>query len=145
MKNLIEQNVSKDLLDKVDQYVKENPVKKEYIDRIPNPKFEYYGKEVWEKAITAILNQENILLVGSKATGKNILAENLAKLFQRPTWNVSFNVNTDSSNLIGTDTFRNGKVELRKGPIYLAAENGGFGILDEINMARNDAYTFQGR
>ena len=45
----------------------------------------------------------------------------------------------DSSTLIGSDTFRNNQVELRKGPVYLCAENGGFGILDEINMAKNDA------
>ena len=30
-------------------------------------------------------------------------------------------------------------MELRKGSIYQCAENGGFGILDEINMAKNDA------
>ena len=139
MKELEKQDVSSTLLELVDQFNKENLPDKEYLDRIPSPKFHYYGKAVWEKAIAGILSGENILLVGSKATGKNILADNLAKVFNRPTWNVSFNVNTDSSNLIGTDTFENGKVKLRKGPIYLAAENGGFCILDEINMARNDA------
>ena len=28
---------------------------------------------------------------------------------------------------------------MRKGPVYLCAQNGGFGIFDEINMAKNDA------
>lgn len=41
--------------------------------------------------------------------------------------------------LIGTDTFRNNEVQLRKGIIYQCAQNGGFGVLDEINMAKNDA------
>ena len=27
----------------------------------------------------------------------------------------------------------------RPGPVYLCAQHGGFGILDEINMAKNDA------
>ena len=31
------------------------------------------------------------------------------------------------------------EVKLRKGTIYQCAEYGGFGILDEINMAKNDA------
>ena len=31
------------------------------------------------------------------------------------------------------------EVKLRKGAIYQCAEYGGFGILDEINMAKNDA------
>ncbi len=74
-----------------------------------------------------------------KATGKNILAENLAYAFGRPVYNVSFHVNTNSGDLIGTDTFVNNEVCLRKGSIYQCAEYGGFGILDEINMAKNDA------
>ena len=80
-----------------------------------------------------------LLLCGDKATGKNILAENLAWIFGRPTYNISFHVNTDSSSLIGTDTFKNNEVTLRQGPIYQCAVSGGFGILDEINMAKNDA------
>lgn len=51
----------------------------------------------------------------------------------------SFHVNTDSSMLIGTDTFTGGEVRLRRGPIALAAQYGGFCVLDEINMAKNDA------
>ena len=90
-------------------------------------------------AASALLEGEHLLLTGSKATGKNILAENLAYVFGRPAYNISFHVNTDSSSLIGTDTFRNQEVQLRKGPVYLCGENGGFGIFDEINMAKNDA------
>ena len=37
------------------------------------------------------------------------------------------------------NTFEDGKVTLRKGPILRCAEEGGFGILDEINMAKNEA------
>lgn len=59
--------------------------------------------------------------------------------FARPVYTVSFHVNTDSSTLIGTDTFTGGEVRLRRGPVALAAQYGGFCILDEINMAKNDA------
>lgn len=90
-------------------------------------------------AIAGLLEGENLLLAGPKATGKNILAENLAYAFGRPVYNVSFHVNTNSGDLIGTDTFVNNEVCLRKGSIYQCAEYGGFGILDEINMAKNDA------
>lgn len=107
--------------------------------RIPKPKFYYYGRDIWEEAITALLCGENLLLVGPKATGKNVFAENLATAFARPSWNISFHVNTDSSSLIGTDTFENGQVVLRNGPIYKCAQSGGFGILDEINMAKNES------
>ena len=60
-------------------------------------------------------------------------------VFGRPQWDVSFYLNTDASSLIGTDTFKNGEVSFRKGPIYACAEAGGFGILDEINMAKNES------
>ena len=86
--------------------------------------------------MAALLQGSNLLLSGAKATGKNILAENLAWIFGRPSYNISFNINTDSSTLIGTDTFRNNQVELRKGSVYRCAEEGGFGIFDEINMAK---------
>ena len=57
----------------------------------------------------------------------------------RDRFTASFHVNTDSSMLIGTDTFTGGEVRLRRGPIALAAQYGGFCVLDEINMAKNDA------
>ena len=41
--------------------------------------------------------------------------------------------------MIGTDTFRDGQVVFRPGPVYQCASLGGFCILDEINMARNEA------
>ncbi len=107
--------------------------------RIPTPQYSYYGKEIWEQALSTLLAGENLLLVGPKATGKNVLAEGLSSVLQRPEWDVSFYINTDAASLIGTDTFENGKVTLRKGPILQCAEEGGFGILDEINMAKNES------
>ena len=103
------------------------------------PRFDYYGKEIWEAAATALLCGENLLLVGPKATGKNVLAENLAAAFGRPSWDVSFYINADAASLIGTDTFKNGEVSFRPGPITQCATLGGFGILDEINMAKNES------
>ena len=59
--------------------------------------------------------------------------------FGRPSWDISFHVNMDASTLIGMDTFVGGQVVFRPGPVYSCAVSGGFGILDEINMARNEA------
>ena len=108
-------------------------------ERIPVPQFYYYGREVWEQAIAALLRGKNLLLTGGKATGKNVLAENLAAAFGRPAWNVSFHVNLDAGGLVGMDTFIDGQVRFRPGPVCLCARHGGFGILDEINMAKNEA------
>lgn len=136
---LEEQGVSAGLIAELKNFRKEYPVSEEVKNRLAKPPIPFYGKEILEMAIAALLQGENILLSGAKATGKNILAENLAFLFNRPVYNMSFNVNTDSNSLIGTDTFEDNEVRLRKGPVAQCALNGGFGIFDEINMAKNDA------
>ncbi len=136
---LEEQEVSPVLIEQVEAFRKEHPVHEAVRNRISEPKIPFYGKEILEMAMAALLQGSNLLLTGGKATGKNILAENLAWMFGRPSYNISFNVNTDSSSLIGTDTFRNNEVQLRKGSVYRCAEEGGFGVFDEINMAKNDA------
>lgn len=139
MENLREQGVSEALLSEVERFCRAYPVAASLKNRRIRPQMPFFGGEILEMAIAGLLAGENLLLCGGKATGKNILAENLAWLFGRPVYNISFHVNTDSSTLIGTDTFRDNEVQLRKGPVYQCAAYGGFGILDEINMAKNDA------
>ena len=136
---LTEQQVDKGLIQEVEAFRSRYPVEEEEKNRVSQPDMPFYGREVLEMGIAGVLQGENILLTGAKATGKNILAENLAWIFGRPVYNVSFHVNTNSGDLIGTDTFVDNQVQLRKGSIYRCAQYGGFGILDEINMAKNDA------
>lgn len=136
---LKEQKVHERLIRDVEMFRKEYAVEESELSRVNAPDMVFYGREVLEMAIAALLEGENLLLTGAKATGKNVLAENLAWIFGRPVYNVSFHVNTNSGDLIGTDTFVNNEVQLRKGSIYRCAQYGGFGILDEINMAKNDA------
>ena len=114
---LKQEGLSPDLLDGIREFNAQYPTPPELQNRIPQPRYHYYGKDVWEAAVAAILCGENLLLAGSKATGKNVLAENLAQVFARPAWDVRF----------------------RPGPVYLCAKHGGFGVLDEINMAKNEA------
>ena len=133
------EGIKRDILQEIEEFRSIYPLEDSTHYRVPTPTYHYYGKEIWEKALTALLSGENLLLVGPKATGKNVLAENLAAVFSRPEWDISFYLNTDAASLIGTDTFRNGEVTLRHGPIYQCAEMGGFGVLDEINMAKNES------
>ena len=135
---LQEQGIAPCLIDSLEAYKAAYPWSNQ--DRpLLAPGFQYYGKEIWEQALGALLAGENLLLVGAKATGKNVLAENLAYCFGRGDWNVSFHVNMDAAMMLGSDTFRNGQVQFRPGPVYECASQGGFCILDEINMARNEA------
>ena len=136
---LRQQGIEESVLDAIRDFRQRYPVQSGSESRVPQPRFRYYGPEIWRMALAGLLAGENLLLVGPKATGKNVLAENLAAVFGRPEWDISFYLNTDAASLIGTDTFRDGQVRFRKGPVTQCAEQGGFGILDEINMAKNES------
>ncbi|MQN01118.1 MAG: MoxR family ATPase [Lachnospiraceae bacterium] len=143
MKDIIEflkkEGVSDRILKDVVNFRNYYKVDPDLSDRIPEPQYNYYGTQVWEQALSTLAAGQNLLLVGPKATGKNVLAEGLALAFSRPQWDISLYINTDAASLIGTDTFKDGEVSLRKGPILQCAENGGFGVLDEVNMAKNES------
>ena len=136
---LKEEHICSDILQGIEEFRAKYSLSPEMENRIPEPRYRYYGREIWENAAAALLCGTNLLLVGGKATGKNVLAENLAMAFSRPAWDISFHVNMDAASLIGMDTFAGGQVVFRPGPIYETARYGGFGILDEINMAKNEA------
>ena len=85
------------LYKEIEKFKNSWPVEEQAKSRVRKPDMPFYGEEILEMAVSAILAGENLLLCGDKATGKNILAENLAWLFGRPVYNISFHVNTDSS------------------------------------------------
>ena len=112
---LLKQGISEKLLDDIKYFKHFYKLEESLQERGPSTETVFYGKDIWSMCITAILEGENILLSGPKATGKNVLADNICELFNRPQWNTSFHVNTDSSSLIGTDTFIDNEVRLRRG------------------------------
>ena len=136
---LEQEGIDRALLEAIRAFRAEHPVAPEAQGRLIRPKLLYYGREVWQAAATALLCGEHLLLAGPKATGKNVLAENLAAVFGRPVWNVSMYVNIDAASLIGADTLEKGQVVFREGPVCQCARLGGFGVLDEVNMAKNEA------
>lgn len=136
---LEQEGIDRALLEAIRAFQAEHPVPQEAQGRLIRPKLLYYGREVWQAAATALLCGENLLLSGPKATGKNVLAENLAAAFGRPVWNMSMYVNIDAASLIGADTLKEGEVVFREGPVCQCARLGGFGVLDEVNMAKNEA------
>ena len=131
------QGLRRELLSQAASFRQENPWQGKRAVNVP--RYPYFGKEILEEALAALLAGANLLLTGPKATGKNILAENLALLLGRPIWNVSFHIDVDASYLIGMDTFKGGEVCFRPGPVHECVTAGGICVLDEINMARNEA------
>ena len=110
---LSEEGIDSQLIEGVKAFRKKHNADEELQTRIPSPELFYYGKDVWKKALAALLAGENLLLAGPKATGKNVLAENLCAVFARPLWHVSFHINADAAYLIGTATFNGEKVVFR--------------------------------
>ena len=88
-KELQDEGIDAALLEEIRHFREAHPVPPEAQPRIPAPQCLYYGKEVWESAAAALLCGQHLLLAGPKATGKNVLAENLAAVFGRPVWDVS--------------------------------------------------------
>lgn len=139
---LVGQGVPNKLIDMMNEFRKEHtdPNMPDAIkSRIPKPRELYVGGELWTQCITAILAGKHILLSGGKATGKNTLATSLAFAFQRPIWDVSFHSNISKDEIIGSETFRGGEVVFNPGMAYTCSLYGGFGVLDEINMAKDSA------
>ncbi|MGL6105623.1 AAA family ATPase [Romboutsia sp.] len=139
IENLRKQGVSEQLIQDVLYFRKYYELQSDLEYRVSKSNMYFYGKDIISMCISSILEEQNILLSGPKATGKNLLADNLSEIFNRPQWNTSFHINTDSTTLIGTDTFIDNEVKLRRGSVYECAINGGIGVFDEINMAKNDA------
>ena len=138
-KELQDEGVDAGLLEEIRHFRAAHPLTEKAAARVAAPRYLYYGREIWESAAAALLCGQHVLLAGPKATGKNVLAENLASVFGRPVWDVSMYVNVDAAALIGADTLKDGQVVFREGPICSCARQGGFGVLDEVNMAKNEA------
>ena len=136
---LKQEGISPTLIQELEKFHTAYPPDTGLAARIHEPRYHYYGTKIWEEALAALLCGEHLLLTGSKATGKNVLAENLAAAFGRPLYNISLSINTDAASLIGSDTWKDGQVLFREGPVSKSARIGGFGVLDEINMAKNEA------
>lgn len=133
------QGVAPEIVDGIARFRDRHPVPAALAGRVPRPTARYLGAGVWEQAAAALLSGRNVLLEGPKATGKNVLAQNLAAAFGRPEWDVSLHVDADAASLIGADTYADGRVRFRPGPIACCAAQGGLGVLDEVNMARSEA------
>ena len=73
---LREQKVDERLIQDVELFRKSYTVETEEEKRVAEPDMLFYGKEVLEMAIAALLEGENLLLTGAKATGKKCPGRN---------------------------------------------------------------------
>ena len=67
VENLLNQNVSKKLIDEALYFKQYYKLDKNLNHRISNTNNCFYGKEIWEMSIASILEGENILIIRSKS------------------------------------------------------------------------------
>ena len=67
---LEEEGISEKLLEELRSFRSFYKLEEEDEKRLPKMEYWYYGKEIWEAAIAALLSGANLLLDGPKATGK---------------------------------------------------------------------------
>ena len=78
---------------------------------------------------------QHIILQSTTGLGKTSSAMMLAKRLEKTPYKVNFNSETKISDLYGNLTIKNGMFNNSSGQLYLAMNNGGFFIADELNLA----------
>ena len=74
---LEQQQIHPQLIHAVEEFRNQYPVEEKVKYRVTEPMMPFYGTEILEMGIAALLQKENLLLSGSKATGKNIWQKTL--------------------------------------------------------------------
>ena len=86
---LQQQKINPGLIADVKDFREKYEVDAQMENRMVVPDMLFYGKDILEMSIAALLQGDNLLLSGAKATGKNVLCETLAWVFGRPSYDIS--------------------------------------------------------
>ena len=67
---LKEEKINSSLIEGIMEFRASHPVRKEDRGRIPVPRYLYYGRDVWEQAVAALLCGQNLLLTRAEGNGE---------------------------------------------------------------------------
>ena len=88
-KYLEDQKIAQELIGELRDFHMRYTVEDQVKERVEKPDILFYGKKILEMSTAALLQGDNLLLSGAKATGKNVLCETLAWIFGRPEYDIS--------------------------------------------------------
>lgn len=117
------------------------PYDESVVDFIPpKPKTAYHdNKGLLSRAITYILGGESVLMSGDAATGKNLMAETICWVVQKPYRFYSINIQTDKFDLTGRTVLQSqsegGGTVVQDSFLIQMMKHGGAILLDEINAS----------
>ena len=83
---LSEQNVDNALICKVEEFRREYPITDEVRNRVVQPSIPFYGKDILEMALAALLEGSNLLLSGAKDREKIFWRKIWHGIFYRPVY-----------------------------------------------------------
>lgn len=85
-----------------------------------------------------------IFITGMTGNGKTLMVEQVCAVLKRECIRVNISIETDESDLIGTNTLIDGNIVYRDGPVITAMKRGAILLIDEIDRGSNKLMCIQG-
>ena len=85
-----------------------------------------------------------VFITGLSGNGKTLMVEQVCATLRRECIRVNISVETDESDLIGSNTLVDGNVVYRDGPVITAMKRGAILLIDEVDRGSNKLMCLQG-
>ena len=99
------------------------------------------------KDLTNIIQSKKfypVFITGLSGNGKTLMVEQVCAVLQRECIRVNISIETDESDLIGSNTLVDGNVVYRDGPVITAMKRGAILLIDEVDRGSNKLMCMQG-
>lgn len=99
------------------------------------------------KDLVKILGTEDfypVFITGMSGNGKTLMVEQACAYLKRECLRVNVSVETDESDLIGSNTLVDGNIVYRDGPVITAMKRGSVLLIDEVDRGSNKLMCMQG-
>lgn len=99
------------------------------------------------KDLTNIIQSKQfypVFITGLSGNGKTLMVEQVCATLQRECIRVNISIETDESDLIGSNTLVDGNVVYRDGPVITAMKRGAILLIDEVDRGSNKLMCMQG-
>lgn len=85
-----------------------------------------------------------VFITGLSGNGKTLMVEQVCAVLRRECIRVNISIETDESDLIGSNTLVDGNVVYRDGPVITAMKRGAILLIDEVDRGSNKLMCLQG-
>lgn len=85
-----------------------------------------------------------VFITGLSGNGKTLMVEQVCAVQKRECIRVNISIETDESDLIGTNTLVDGNIVYRDGPVITAMKRGSILLIDEVDRGSNKLLCLQG-